>query len=411
MLDIEYELTSDLEQYQNYNGNKFAYTNTDKSFEPHILSNSLLFEISVNLVLPEPSKFHNGFPVFFETSASSFISYDVFATAFYFATRYEEYLQPQLDKHQRYQAEQSLFYKHNLLQKPFLNNLINDFEKTLFEKFGIKSKHKKKFNAVSTIDIDNAYAYAHKGFKRNVGGALKDALQFNFKQLVTRVKSNVNDKYDPYNTFELIHSLHKRYKTSLNYFVLIGDYSHYDKNPHFENPYFIKLLKDLSTKYNMGLHPSYVCYNHLEKIEVEKKRLENIIEKKVTTARCHFLRVKLPETYRAFINCGITDDYTMIYASQSGFRTGLCTPHQWFDLERNESTTLTIHPSVLMEGTLRDYNKLDGHTASNVIDNIITEIKQANGEFVSVWHNDSFTKENNEWVTIYEKMLKTSNNQ
>ena len=335
----------------------------------------------------------------------------MFATVFYFATRYEEYLQPQLDKHQRFQAEQSLFYKHNLLQKPFLNNLITDFEKTIFEKFNLKSKHKNNFNAVSTIDIDNAYAYAHKGFKRNIGGALKDVFHLNFKQLAARVKSNINDSDDPYNTFELIHDLHKQYKIPLNYFVLIGDYSNYDKNPNFENPNFRKLLNDLSENHNMGLHPSYVCYNNLDKIEIEKKRLENIIEKKVTAARCHFLRVKLPETYRAFINYGITDDYTMIYASQSGFRTGLCTPHQWFDLERNESTTLTIHTSAVMEGTLRDYNKLDAFEASHLIENTITKIKQVNGEFVSVWHNDSFTKENYKWVTVYEEMLKTLNNQ
>ncbi len=411
VLDVEYELTSDLESYQNYNGNKFAYTTTDKSFGTHILSSNLLFETTVNLALPEPSKLHNGFPIFFEASFSSFIPYDVFATVFYFATRYEEYLQPQLDKHQRFQAEQSLFYKHNLLQKPFLNNLITDFEKTIFEKFNLKSKHKNNFNAVSTIDIDNAYAYAHKGFKRNIGGALKDVFHLNFKQLAARVKSNINDSDDPYNTFELIHDLHKQYKIPLNYFVLIGDYSNYDKNPNFENPNFRKLLNDLSENHNMGLHPSYVCYNNLDKIEIEKKRLENIIEKKVTAARCHFLRVKLPETYRAFINYGITDDYTMIYASQSGFRTGLCTPHQWFDLERNESTTLTIHTSAVMEGTLRDYNKLDAFEASHLIENTITKIKQVNGEFVSVWHNDSFTKENYKWVTVYEEMLKTLNNQ
>ena len=101
----------------------------------------------------------------------------------------------------------------------------------------------------------------------------------------------------------------------------------------------------------------------------------------------------------------------MIYASQSGFRTGLCTPHQWFDLERNESTTLTIHTSAVMEGTLRDYNKLDAFEASHLIENTITKIKQVNGEFVSVWHNDSFTKENYKWVTVYEEMLKTLNNQ
>jgi hypothetical protein len=48
-------------------------------------------------------------------------------------------------------------------------------------------------------------------------------------------------------------------------------------------------------------------------------------------------------------------------------------------------------------------NTLD---ASHLINNLMTSIKNANGEFVSVWHNDSFTKENYKWIAVYEEMLK-----
>lgn len=153
-----------------------------------------------------------------------------------------------------------------------------------------------------------------------MGGAFKDALQLNFSQLVNRIKSNLSDRNDPYNTFELIERLHQQSNVPLTYFVLIGDYSTFDKNPHFQNPHFRKLLKSLSLHHKLGLHPSYVTHDSMDKIAIEKKRLEDIIEKKITSARCHFLRIKLPQTYRAFIDSGITDDYTMIYASQSGFQ-------------------------------------------------------------------------------------------
>ena len=158
----------------------------------------------------------------------------------------------------------------------------------------------------------------------------------------------------------------------------------------------------------MGLHPSYKSFNDLEKIEIEKKRLEDILEKKVTSARCHFLRVKFPETYRAFIKAGITDDYTMIYASQSGYRTGLCTPFPWFDLEKNEMTSLTIHSSSIMEGTLRDYNGYTPEHANSVIDNMLNEVKKQGGEFVSVWHNDSFVSSQKEWINVYKQLLEKS---
>jgi hypothetical protein len=33
------------------------------------------------------------------------------------------------------------------------------------------------------------------------------------------------------------------------------------------------------------------------------------------------------------------------------------------------------------------------------------EVKATGGEFISIWHNDSFTPENKEWVEVYEGMI------
>lgn len=405
VLNIGYEITNDIEKYKLFEGNKFAYCLKNIDFESYIKANDLLFETTIKKIQLEQKSIKNDLPIFFETDNESFVSYDVFTTVFYFATRYEEYLPSELDKHQRFKGEQSVFCKNNLLQIPYLNLLIQDFANVLSQKFKSLVFEKPCFKALSTIDIDNAFAFAHKGIKRNVGGAMKDLVDLNFSQLSSRIKSNINDENDPYNTFDLIHSIHQYSTIPLTYFVLIGDYSAYDKNPHYTSKGFQSLLKRIANTNEMGLHPSYYAYEHLDKIREEKNRLENIIEKKVSSARCHFLRVNLPTTYRAFIEVGITDDYTMIYASQTGFRTGLCTPHKWFDLENNVSTNLTIHPSTIMEGTLRDYNKVAPHESIELINSYINTIKTVGGEFVSVWHNDSFTNENEGWVNVYKQML------
>jgi hypothetical protein len=384
---------------------KIAYTNENKEFGVFLKSDTLLFEIDIKQELPSSNELYLNLPQFFTTNKNSFLPYDIFATVFYFATRYEEYLPHESDKHQRFQAEQGLSFKYQILNKPFLNILIQDFSTKLKQQFPQLEFKQRAFNFLSTIDIDNAFAYANKGLKRNAGGLLKDIASVKFNQISKRIKSNLNPLNDPYNTFDFINSLSEESKTALHYFVLIGDYSDYDKNPHYQNKGFQALLKNLSSKHFMGLHPSYESFNHPEKIGVEKKRLEDIIEKKVTSARCHFLRINFPETYRAFINAGITDDYTMIYASQSGFRTGLCVPYKWFDLKKNEFTNLTIHPSTVMEGTLRDYTKLSPVQATEFINQLMHEVKNNGGEFVSIWHNDSFVDEQQEWINVYHKLL------
>ncbi len=408
VLNISFQITDSLEEFRNSKAPKIAYSKSNEGFDMFIESDSLLFETDIKQKNISASKEYVYYPVFFKSNTSDFMGYDLFAMVFYFATRYEEYLKTDLDEHQRFQAENSIAFQYNCLHIPFLNIAIQEFGEKLKHQFPSIKFHKRQLNYVSTIDIDNAFAYAHKGLKRNLGGAIKDVLSFKINNLLKRVESNFNDTKDPYNTFDYINLLSNDTQTALKYFVLIGDYSDYDKNPHYSNLGFRKLLKSLSVKHEMGLHPSYKSFNDLDKIEIEKKRLENIIEKKVTSARCHFLRVKFPETYRTFIKLGITDDYTMIYASQSGFRTGLCTPYPWFDLEKNEMTSLTIHPSTIMEGTLRDYN---GHTpehAISVIDNLLNEVKKQGGEFVSVWHNDSFVPSQKDWVNVYKRLLEKS---
>jgi len=410
VLNVPFQLMNDLEQFNTASLPKIAYAPSKLDSGLFIRSSSLLFEEGPKTEIPEVNGRYLDFPIFFPTDSNSLLPYDIFATVFYFATRYEEFGASQLDTHQRFKAENSLAFKHQFLNKPFLNYLIEDLRQKLKTNFPALEFKPRAFNFLSTIDIDNAFAYAHKGLKRNVAGFVKDVFTLQFTNTFSRIASNIKDQKDPYNTFDLINAMSKETQTALQYFVLLGDYSQFDKNPHYKNKGFRTLLKSLSNQYPMGLHPSYESYTNQDKIEIEKKRLEEIIEKRVTSARCHFLRVKFSETYRTFINAGITDDYTMIYASQCGFRTGLCTPYKWFDLEKNEATHLTIHPSTVMEGVLRDYNKLTVANAEVVVNQLLNEVKQFNGEFVSIFHNDSFMKGQEKWIELYEKMLQNSKN-
>ncbi len=409
VLNCEYEVTSDVNYFTSSTLAKIAYSKNKIDCYVYINPHSLLLETDIKNNTDAIQETYLKQNYFFETEKNSFINYDVFASVFYFTTCYQEYLLFESDKHQRFRAEHSLLYKNNLLHKPYLNHLIHDFAIKLKKVFPKLEFKKRTFNFLSTIDIDNAYAYANKGFKRNVGGFVLDASKLHLTKINKRLASVLNSEKDPYNKFNMINALSEKTKTTLQYFVLIGDYAEYDKNPHHNNQEFQKLLQSLSSNYTLGLHPSYESYHNLTKIDIEKKRLEKIISKKITSARCHFLRIKFPDTYRAFINSDITDDYTMIYASQCGFRTGLCVPYKWFDLQKNETTNLTIHTSAVMEGTLRDYNTHSPIQAQEIIHNTMQEVITFGGEFISIWHNDSFTDEQKEWIKVYEWLLNQNN--
>ena len=79
-------------------------------------------------------------------------------------------------------------------------------------------------------------------------------------------------------------------------------------------------------------------------------------------------------------------------------------------MKKNEGTNLTIHTSVIMEGTLRDYNKLSSEKAKSISLELLNEVKKHGGEFISIFHNDSFVPEQKEWVDVYRNLIKNSKN-
>ena len=126
----------------------------------------------------------------------------------------------------------------------------------------------------------------------------------------------------------------------------------------------------------------------------------------ITKSRQHFLRLKFPDTYRQLLNAGILEDYTMGYASNPGFRAGICTPYFFYDLKKETTTNLVILPFQIMDVTLKDYMKLSPAEALKEIEMLMMEVKQVNGTFVSIWHNETITNSGvwEGYREVFEKM-------
>ena len=90
----------------------------------------------------------------------------------------------------------------------------------------------------------------------------------------------------------------------------------------------------------------------------EKERLENITDKPLLRSRQHYIKLFLPSTYRFLLEIGITDDYSMGFTDEIGFRAGTSHSFQWYDLSNEIETQLKVHPFCVMDVTLKNYLKL-----------------------------------------------------
>jgi hypothetical protein len=337
------------------------------------------------------SVWHNNKKYFFESSKDSFLPFDPLAASFYLITRHEEWVEKSRDIFNRFQPENSILTKYNLLQKPIVNIWANLLAEKLHEKYPEFSLPKKEFKFISTIDIDNAWAFKNKGSLRTAGALLKSVIKSNLSEFRLRLKVLSGNKNDPYDSYKYIDSVLKGNEDKVKFFFLLGDYGRLDKNVSYKNRALQKLIQKTKEKYDIGIHLSYKSAKKKGKkrVKIEKERLEAILKTPINSSRQHFLQLSLPKTYRRLTAAGITEDYTMGYSSQPGFRAGICTPYYFYDLKKEKTTNLLIIPFQVMDGTLHHYLKLSPDEAFATIEKIMHEVKNVGGTFVSLWHNET----------------------
>jgi len=399
--------TSKIEEFVAHNGPKFSYTKVPLGKEFFIRSNELLFEQGVNDIEINISQWDES-PCFFNAGSNSSIPFDIFAASFYLISRYEEYLPHVRDVHERFTAEQSLAYKHQFLEKPVVDIWALKLKTILKERFPEYHFIEREFTYISTIDVDNAYAYKYKSFVRTLGGFINDFFKLQLRSFWDRLLVLLRIRKDPYNNFEQILALSNTHSVKVIFFFLIADYTTFDTNVSATKRQFRLLIKHIADYASVGLHPSYYTMKNSDMLKKEKERLESITNTPTTISRQHFLRFSLPETYQNLIDLEINEDYSMGYASHVGFRASTSIPFHFFDLDFEIQTPLLVYPFALMDTTLNDYMGLTPKQSLGRTKDLLKEVMMVKGTFITLFHNESLSGylRWNGWQKVYETMLK-----
>lgn len=407
MLGLQARCVHNKEEFVAYEGPKLNYSFQPFGDELFIMADNLLFERGISEHEITFGEYLGQKSLFQIYNKKSLFPFDLFSASFYLITRYEEYLPFIKDKYGRFDAEESLAFEKGFLDKPLVNIWAHDLAAKLSEAFPKLDITLSDYQFISTIDIDAAFAYRHKGMLRILGGYLKDLRSMNFQEMKIRTKVLREKEDDPFDTFDYQFEVIKKYGLKQIYFILFADYGTNDKNTPTHSRIFRELIRWIADHADVGIHPSFTSNSVAGKLKKEINLLSKTLHSDVTKSRQHFLILHLPNTYRNLINHGITDDYSMGYASQIGFRASICTSFLFYDLEMENTTTLRLHPFAAMEGTLRDYNQLDVETAIAKYHGIIDEVKSVGGTYISIWHNESLSdkKRWKGWRAIYENMI------
>ncbi len=399
--------TNDLSVFKSFTGAKLNYSperisETEFYVSPH----RLLFETGISE--QQIIRFDAfGRPAFFQSEGD--FPFDIFAAVFFLVSRYEEYLSFQPDKYDRFPHQASVAFRENFLDFPIINYWLDDFKKTLGRKFPGLIFRMKDFKFIPSYDIDVAYSYKLKGLKRNLGGFCRSLVKGQWDYLLDRWDVLFNKKKDPFDSYEWLDSLHLYCRTRAYYFFLMaGKQNGVDKNISPDKPEMKSLIAYHAAGYTVGIHPSWQSGDEEAILLNEVDKLKKIIGSPVKYSRQHYIRMRLPQTYRGLIKAGIDKDFSMGYGATNGFRASIASSFYWYDLMEEKKTGLMLFPFCFMDSTSFYENRLSPGSALSELMDYYRKIKQVNGLMVTIWHNHFFGSDPMfaGWKEVYEVFLK-----
>jgi hypothetical protein len=404
---------TDTESFRKKDGVKISYDIYEDTVPFLAAGVNLLYETGIEHKKPENFGTDDELPYFYRLSDSkSILPFDFAAMSFWLLTRYEEYQPFVPDIHGRFTAAQSFAYQHNFLHLPLIDLWairLRDRLRTFFSDSYLPAPANYSFQP--TFDIDYAWAYRNKAIWRNMGALARDVIKMDFKVLTERIAVLRGNKRDPYFSFSDIEAMHKETQKPI-FFWLLGDYGKFDKNTDYENDELRKLIKDICSKFKIGIHPSYASNEKENGFVKEKNRLESISVQDITKSRQHFLKLKFPDTYLKLLEIGITDEYSLGYAEVPGFRASVSKSFFWYNLATEQETELRIHPFMIMDVTLNIYLKKNTAEAFEISKRIIDSCRRVGGELIVIWHNNSLCEQKQwqGWTEFYRDLLSYASN-
>jgi hypothetical protein len=404
ILGMEVSFTTKVEEFIKHSGPKMTYSKQPLQNEFFIRSNDLLFEQGINDVDIKVADW-DGVPCFFAAGDKSAIPFDIFSASFFLLSRYEEYLPHVKDSVGRFPVKESLAYQHKFLEMPVVDLWAFKLLAALKERFPNIRRKDRTYSCTSIINVTTSHAYAMRGFIRTLGGMFLDLGKLKFGQVVQRFSVLLGIKKDPYDNFFELVDIHKKYPIKTMFFFQFAKHSAHDKNISINNNKFRYLIKSIADYSMVSLSTSFLSSTNKEVLKEEKRQLGNLINRPINYSRLRYNRVNVPAAYRNLVETEFTDDFSMGYTHEIGFRAGTCTPFHFYDINMEVRQPLKVHPFAMHDYALVNYRKKD--EVFEKMDRVYRSVKQVNGNFVMVFSNELLGgKQHLDWMDLYQSFIK-----
>lgn len=332
---------------------------------------------------------------------------DIFASAFYMLTRWEEYVISDRDSHGRFPATSSIAYKYNFLDRPVVNEYADLIWELLLQ-VGYKGQRgKRNYTIVPTHDIDKLLYWdktTRLNLLKNISGDIfkRQSPVLASRKIKNFWESGFDFRKDQNYSFNYFMELSEKSNVKANFYFMAGGEKPYDPDIYVKTAVFKNIVSEINERgHIIGIHPSYISFNNPVDLQSEVNRLEESVNMPVKSGRQHYLRFEVPATWQAWDECQLETDSSMYYSGHPGFRCGTCYDFPVFDILQRKPLNLREMPLLVMDTCLLN-NGPDA--AADRIRKLKSEVRKHHGNFVFVWHNsNTFSEPLKRFKPIFER--------
>lgn len=346
-----------------------------------------------------------GRPGILEGDNSCHCNLDIFGSAFFMLSRYEELVNLKRDSHGRFPATESVAYKEGFLDRPIINEYLEILWNLLSRTWSDLVRKKFAYQRFVTCDVDWPFDPKVSYFKYGIRSAAhslikKGQLIKSFKivlQSSMRIFGyQVNDTYRK--AIDWIMAVNEEVGNKVSFYFITHNTSKLDTFDDFGSLRIRSLFKTIVERgHEVGIHPGYNTFRNPENFKQTVKKFLGILQgEKITQknigGRQHYLRWDAAKTPQLWDKNLITYDSSLGYADRAGFRCGICYSFEMYDLVNREILKTKQIPLIVMENTIISsaYEDLGySEDARQRFVNLSESCRRYNGLFTLLWHNTS----------------------
>lgn len=326
---------------------------------------------------------------------------DVFGSAFFMLSRYEEAVSKQRDKHGRFPAKASLACREGFLDRPIVDEYVEILWWAMKRLWPRLKRRRHEYKTVVSCDVDFPYHPSAISFARMMRATMVNTIRHRrfaglSKPLRNYVAGRNGDfRHDPYYfTVDWIMDVNETAgnRVLFNFIPEITNGA-FDGHSSIAEPAVVAMLKRIAARrHEIGVHPGYLAYESERTTVSAVTRLRDTmsqagIKQPLAGGRNHYLRwsTRTPAIWHA---AGLQYDSTLSYADRAGFRCGTCREYSMYDIHARKSLPLKQRPLICMDRSVIDYMGY-GFTeeAFAEMEKLKKAAKTVKGNFTLLWHN------------------------